>query len=113
VGLTPWHGSDQEEGNFYGPGQPIPRWMMVAGDVAEQLEKLTALNVRTPRRNARDRRLVNRGRRIPLSERHLDENHRMPPPSQLEVVAFWIVGIVITILSGGLAIYASHHHLWG
>jgi hypothetical protein len=32
----------------------------------------------------------------------------MPPPSQLEVVAFWIVGIVITILSGGVAIYASH-----
>jgi hypothetical protein len=25
---------------------------------------------------------------------------------------FWIVGIVITILSGGVAIYARHHHLW-
>jgi hypothetical protein len=37
----------------------------------------------------------------------------MPPPSQLEVIVFWIVGIVITILSGGVAIYASHHHLWG
>jgi hypothetical protein len=37
----------------------------------------------------------------------------MPPPSQFEIVAFWIVGIVITILSGGVAIYASHHHLWG
>jgi hypothetical protein len=36
----------------------------------------------------------------------------MAPPSQFEV-AFWIVGIVITILSGGVAIYASHHHLWG
>jgi hypothetical protein len=37
----------------------------------------------------------------------------MRPPSQLEVVAFWITGIVIAILSGGVAIYASHHHLWG
>jgi hypothetical protein len=36
----------------------------------------------------------------------------IPPPRQLEVVAFWVVGIVITILSGGVAIYASHHHLW-
>jgi hypothetical protein len=38
---------------------------------------------------------------------------RMPPTSQFEVVVFWIVGIVITVLSGGVAIYASHHHLWG
>jgi hypothetical protein len=38
---------------------------------------------------------------------------QMPPPSQLEVVVFWITGIVVTILSGGVAIYASHHHLWG
>jgi hypothetical protein len=39
-------------------------------------------------------------------------NRRMPPPSQLEVFLFWVVGIVITILSGGVAIYASHLHLW-
>ena len=31
----------------------------------------------------------------------------MPPPSQLEVVVFWVIGIVVTILSGGVAIYAS------
>jgi hypothetical protein len=37
----------------------------------------------------------------------------MPPPSQLEIVVFWIVGIVVTILSGGVATYASHHHFWG
>jgi hypothetical protein len=37
----------------------------------------------------------------------------MPPPSQLEVVVFWIVGIVVTILSSGVATYASHHHFWG
>jgi hypothetical protein len=36
----------------------------------------------------------------------------MPPPSQLEVAVFWIVGIAITILSGGIAIYASHYRLW-
>jgi hypothetical protein len=36
----------------------------------------------------------------------------MRPPSQLEVVVFWIVGIAITIVSGAIAIYASHHHLW-
>jgi hypothetical protein len=34
------------------------------------------------------------------------------PPSQLEVVLFWIVGMVTTILSGAVAIYASHYHLW-
>jgi hypothetical protein len=34
------------------------------------------------------------------------------PPSQLEVVLFWIVGMTTTILSGGVAIYASHFHLW-
>jgi hypothetical protein len=34
------------------------------------------------------------------------------PPSQLEVVLFWIVGLVTTILSGAVAIYASHYHLW-
>jgi hypothetical protein len=37
----------------------------------------------------------------------------MPPPSQFEVVVFWIVGIMVTMLSGGVAIYASYHHLWG
>ena len=37
----------------------------------------------------------------------------MPPPSQLEVFLFWVLGIVITILSGAVAIYASHLHLWG
>jgi hypothetical protein len=37
----------------------------------------------------------------------------MPPPSQLEIAVFWIAGIVITILSGGVAVYASHFHLWG
>jgi hypothetical protein len=37
----------------------------------------------------------------------------MPPPSQLEVLLFWTVGIVITIFSGGVAIYASHFRLWG
>jgi hypothetical protein len=36
----------------------------------------------------------------------------MPPPSQLEVAVFWIIGIVVMILSGGVAIYASHYHLW-
>jgi hypothetical protein len=36
----------------------------------------------------------------------------LPPPSQLEVVVFWVAGIAITILSGGVAICASHHHLW-
>jgi hypothetical protein len=45
--------------------------------------------------------------------------HRSPanskglgPPSQLEVVLFWIVGTVVTIASGGVAIYADHYHLW-
>jgi hypothetical protein len=37
---------------------------------------------------------------------------KLGPPSQLEVVLFWIVGLVTTILSGGVAIYASHYHLW-
>jgi hypothetical protein len=32
----------------------------------------------------------------------------MPPPSQIEVVVFWITGIAVTILSGSVAIYASH-----
>jgi hypothetical protein len=34
------------------------------------------------------------------------------PPSQLEVVLFWIVGLTTTICSGAVAIYASHYHLW-
>jgi hypothetical protein len=37
---------------------------------------------------------------------------RLGPPSQLEFVLFWIVGTVVTIASGGVAIYADHYHLW-
>jgi hypothetical protein len=36
----------------------------------------------------------------------------MPPPGKLEVFLFWLVGIVITVLSGAVAIYATHLHLW-
>jgi hypothetical protein len=36
----------------------------------------------------------------------------MGPPSELEIFLFWTVGIVIMILSGAVAIYATHHHLW-
>jgi hypothetical protein len=36
----------------------------------------------------------------------------MRPPSKLEVFVFWTVGIVVAILSGAVAIYASQHHLW-
>jgi hypothetical protein len=36
----------------------------------------------------------------------------MPPPSRLEIVLFWSVGIAITIASGAVAIYATHFHLW-
>jgi hypothetical protein len=36
----------------------------------------------------------------------------MPPSNQLEVVLFWIVGIVITIFGGGVMIYSNHFHLW-
>jgi hypothetical protein len=36
----------------------------------------------------------------------------MPSPSKLEVFLFWTAGIVIMIFSGGVAIYASHLHLW-
>jgi hypothetical protein len=36
----------------------------------------------------------------------------MPPPGNLEVFLFWTVGIVVAILSGAVAIYASQHHLW-
>jgi hypothetical protein len=36
----------------------------------------------------------------------------MPPPSQFEVILFWNIGIVVMISSGGVAIYASHYHLW-
>ena len=32
----------------------------------------------------------------------------MPPPSRLEIVFFWIAGIVIAILSGAVAIYVIH-----
>ena len=37
---------------------------------------------------------------------------KLGPPSHLEVVIFWIVGMVTAILSGGVAIYASQSHLW-
>jgi hypothetical protein len=37
----------------------------------------------------------------------------MPPPGKLEVFPFWTVGIVVAVLSGAVAIYASHLHLWG
>jgi hypothetical protein len=37
----------------------------------------------------------------------------VPPPSKLEVFLFWVVGIVITIFSGSVVIYASHLHIWG
>jgi hypothetical protein len=37
---------------------------------------------------------------------------RLGPPSQLEFVLFWIVGTVVAIASGGVAIYADHYHLW-
>jgi hypothetical protein len=40
------------------------------------------------------------------------KSRKLNPPSQLEVVLFWIVGLVTTILSGAVAIYASHYHLW-
>jgi hypothetical protein len=39
-------------------------------------------------------------------------SRKLNPPSQLEVVFFWIVGTVVTIASGGVAIYADHYHLW-
>jgi hypothetical protein len=35
-----------------------------------------------------------------------------PPPSQLEIVLFWITGIVIALFSGGVVIYAYRFHLW-
>jgi hypothetical protein len=36
----------------------------------------------------------------------------MRPPGRFEILLFWTAGIVITILSGGVAIYASYFHLW-
>jgi hypothetical protein len=36
----------------------------------------------------------------------------MPPPNQIEVVVFWIGGILITIIAGGVMVYASYFHLW-
>jgi hypothetical protein len=36
----------------------------------------------------------------------------MPPPGKLEIFIFWALGIVVMILSGAVAIYASHLHLW-
>jgi hypothetical protein len=63
-------------------------------------------------RHARDGGLANRRLSFSLN-RMFRENRRMPPPSPLEVFLFWVVGIVITILSGGVVIYASHLHLWG
>jgi hypothetical protein len=35
----------------------------------------------------------------------------MPPPSRLEVFLFWITGLVITIVSGAVAVYVIHFHL--
>jgi hypothetical protein len=63
-------------------------------------------------RHARDGGLANR-RLSFLLNRMFGENRPMSPPSQLEVFLFWVVGVVITVLSGGVAIYASHLHLWG
>jgi hypothetical protein len=40
------------------------------------------------------------------------KSRKLGPPSQLEIVLFWIVGLVTTVISGGVAIYASHYHLW-
>jgi hypothetical protein len=40
------------------------------------------------------------------------KSRKLNPPSQLEVVLFWIVGLVTTILSGAVAIYAIHYHIW-
>jgi hypothetical protein len=39
-------------------------------------------------------------------------SRKLGPPSQLEIVLFWTVGLATTILSGAVAIYASHFHLW-
>jgi hypothetical protein len=85
---------------------------MIAERNERQLEKLTVLDAPCPGRRPthRDRRLAVG---LSLLESRLSENRRMPPPSQLEIVVFWIVGIVVTILSGGVATYASHHHFWG
>jgi hypothetical protein len=47
-------------------------------------------------------------RRFRCQDQTSTKNYRMPPPSQLEIVVIWITGIVVTILSGGVAIYASH-----
>jgi hypothetical protein len=40
-------------------------------------------------------------------------NGSVPPPSKREVFLFWVAGIVITILSCGVVIYANHLRLWG
>jgi hypothetical protein len=40
------------------------------------------------------------------------ESQSRARPSQLEIFIFWISGVVIMIVSGGVAIYASHFHLW-
>jgi hypothetical protein len=36
----------------------------------------------------------------------------MPPPDKLEVFLFWALGTVVMVLSGAVANYASHFHLW-
>jgi hypothetical protein len=36
----------------------------------------------------------------------------VPPPGRREVLSFWITGLVITVLSGAIAIYVIHFHLW-
>jgi hypothetical protein len=36
----------------------------------------------------------------------------MRPPDKFEIFLFGTAGIAITILSGGVAVYASYFHLW-
>jgi hypothetical protein len=42
----------------------------------------------------------------------LNARRAMSLPGKFEVFLFWLVGIVITVLSGAVAIYATHFHLW-
>jgi hypothetical protein len=52
---------------------------------------------------------------VPLPRNEIDRRdfvQPMPPPSKTEFFVFWTVGVVIVILSGAVAIYASHMHLW-
>jgi hypothetical protein len=61
------------------------------------------------RKAENDRFLQRRGFSLPI-----DPARRiaMPPPDKVEVLLFWASGIVVMILSGAVAIYASHLHLW-